>query len=343
MKNKLLLNLVICTSLAMPITAQTTTCSEILGDDSKQQVLIGDASKIKDPELLYKVKIKNDTRFTGKTAQKEDLLSLFQMLGRTQFFNASEKITLEKGTLYLGQKIDDFLSLQAEYTFDKPNKKLHMTRLSVVNSKNGQEQILTKEPVDYMGGKFAKSDFNLIFEKDGSIAKVVSNTDMQIPVEKVEVAPASFKSYSLNKEMIHNAETTFPTVIQGAAFEKVLKWSKVVPHLDHVEINVVDTVTKQNWTIAKGQFRRFMEFAKDRFFKQAFGLIVVYAIFDGISNFGDDVAKYIVHIAQEQQSSISVKVKETKVDGQVINTEQKFKISLPKKKDNDSDTDGDKK
>lgn len=344
MKNNLLLIFIFLTSLALPFSSQAmNSCSEHLGGAGKLQLLLSEASKINNPVLLYKVKLNADGRFTQKTAKKEDLLDLFQMLGRTQFFNASEKITLEKGTLYLGKKIDDFMSLQAEYSFDKPNKKLHLTRLSFVNSKNGQEQVLTKEPLDFMGTKFAKPEINLVFEKDAPTAKSISDADLQLPAENVEVAPAAFKIFSLDKNMLRSAETSFPVVIQGAAFDKILKWALVVPHIDHVEINVVDTISKQNMVIAKGQFRRFIEFAKDRLLKQAFSLLVVYAIFDGISGFGDNVAKHLVHIAQNQDSSISVKVKETRVDGQVTNTEQKFKINLPKKKETDEADTGDKK
>lgn len=321
----------------------TVACSEILSDANKQQILVSEASKIKDPQLIYKIKLNVDDRFSKSEVLKEDLVELFQMFGRTQFFNASEKITLEKGTLYLGQKIDNFLSAQAEYTFDKPNRKLHLTRISIVNSKNGQEQVLTKEPLDYTGTKFSKDDYSLVFENDAAVGKVLSTADLQIPEVASEIASGSFKSYSLDKNSIHRTEVPFPTVISHTAFDKVLKWSLVMPHLDHVEINVVDSINKQKWTIAKGQFRRFAEFAKDRFFKQAFGLLVVYAIFDSMSGFSADVAKYIVDVVQTQNSSISVKVKETRVDGKVINTEQKFKINMQKKKENTPDEHGEKK
>ncbi len=311
------------------------SCASFYEEKNKHYIL-NDSSKVKNPELVYSLELKTDERFSQKEVTKESLVELFQMLGQTQFFNTSEKITLEKGTLYLGRSIDAQISAQAEYTYDKPNQSLHLTRISLINSKNGLEHVLTKEPLDYSGTKLIKDKYTVVFEKGSPQPKLLSNSDFQNVEFEVGPLPQGQKIVSLSNESVRSAEFSFPNSISGTAFEKINKWSMLVPHLQHAEIDVVDSVNKQRWAIAKGQYRRAIEFAKDRFLKQAFGLIVVYAIFESASGFSQDVAKYLVDVAQSQEATVSVRVRETKVDGNVTNTEQKFKINLPKKTDPNS-------
>ena len=314
------------------------SCVTFFEEVQKQHLIISDSAKIKAPEVLYNIKFENDPRYAGTSVTPEALVELFQMLGNTQFENASEKFTLQKGSLILGQKIDPILTAQAEYTYDKPNKVLHLVRLSVVNSKNGQEQVLSKEPLDYTGRKLVRQDYNLLFEKDAATAKVLNPIDLNILNEVPEVLPEGQKVYSIDQQKIYSSRLAFPISISGESFEKVKKWSLVVSKLDHSEINIVDSIQKKNWAITKGQFRRFVDFAKDRFFKQAFGLIVVYMVFDGMGSFAHEVAKYAIEIAQSQGQVISVKVKETEVNGNVTNRQQKYKLNFRKQPTNDEST-----
>ncbi len=308
------------------------SCASLFEERNKHYI-INEVTKIKGPEVVYSLKLKTDDRFNQREVTKESLVELFQMLGQTQFFNTSEKITLEKGTLYLGRAIDAQISAQAEYTYDKPNQSLHLTRISLINSKNGLEHVLTKEPLDYSGTKLVKEKYTVVFEKGSPQPKIVSGSEVQNVEFEAGPLPQGQKIVSLSKENVRSAEFSFPSTISGTAFEKINKWSLLVPHLKHAEIDVVDSVNKQRWAVAKGQYRRAIEFAKDRFLKQAFGLIVVFAIFEGASGFSDDVAKYFVDVAQSQEATVSVRVRETKVDGNTTNTEQRFKINLPKKTD----------
>ena len=306
-------------------------CAAYFKDDKSQHLLINEATKIKNPETIYSIKFDNDTRFSSKEVSPESLVELFQMLGHTQFHNAGEKFTLEKGSLVLARKIDSLLTTQAEYTYDKPQKTMYLTKLSVINSQNGQEMVLSKEPLDYLGRSFAKADYNLVFEKGAANGKVVNSSDLTYVQTVPEVLPEGQKLFSIDKPQITSIQVAFPSAISGEAFQKVLKWSLVVDHLDHSEISIVDSVNKRHWAVAKGNFRRFVEFAKDRFFKQAFGLLVVYMVFDGMSGFAQDVAKYAVEMVQAQGSVVSVKVKETRLDGNITNRQEKFKFDFSKK------------
>ncbi len=316
--------------LANANTVLAKTCeSHFMG--AQRHFLLNESAKLKSPEALYTLSFKADSRFGEPKTTKEDLVDLFQMLGQTQFFNLSEKLTLEKGTMQLAQRIDDLVTAQAEYTYDKANQVLHLSRISLINSKNGQEQALTKEPLDYTGKDLLKKKFNVVFEKDSAIGKVVSSDDFR-PQEQAPSSPVvGQKAISLPTDKVVSAEISFPALIAGESFAKINKWALTVPYLKHAEIKVVDSINKQRWTLAKGQSRRLWEFAKDRFFKQAFGLLIIYAIVDGMGDASEKIAQYMVEIAKDQDATVSVKVKETRVDGQVTNTEQKFKINLPKK------------
>ncbi len=300
-------------------------------DTVKTDFLISDAVKLKEPTLFYKIYIKSDNRFIQNKVSKEDLVDLFQMFGQTQFFNVSEKLTLEKGSLFLGRKIDEWLTAQAEYIYDKPNQALHLSRITIVNSKNGQEQILTKEPLDYTGTQLVKNEFNVVFEKGSPTAKIVSPNDIKVDDPSNESSRVGAQIFSLNNENIRSTDVLFPIAVSGESFNKIKKWASIIPYLDHSEISIAGSIKNQNWALMKGQYRRFAEFAKDRFFKQAFGLIIIYAIIDGMNSFSGDVAKYMVDVVQEQKATLSVKVKETRVDGTVTNSEQKFKIIFPEK------------
>jgi 6-pyruvoyl-tetrahydropterin synthase len=288
----------------------------------KHPVLFAASTKVKRPEILYQIKINSDNRFTEKTVSPDALVDLFQMFGFTQNINGDAKLTLEKGTLYLGQQLDDLITIQAKYVFDKPNSKFLLTEFSLVNSKNGHVQTLTKEPLDYTGKELIKTEFNLAYEAQSADARVFDSKSMQILNEAPSEIPAESKLFEMDGDKIISAKSQFPALIAGEAFHKVLKWIKIISHLDHSEINVVDSANSQKWAIAKGQFRRFIDFAKQRLIRQAFGVFIVYYLIEGASSFSQDVAKYMVQIAEKPQQTISVQVTETFSDGKIIMKEK---------------------
>lgn len=315
-----------------PGISSPSFCKSHFQESAPRQLIVSEPTGLKAPEILYTLRFSNDLRFNAANATRESLLDLFQMLGHTQFLNTSEKLTLEKGTLFLARKIDDLLTAQAEYVYSKPGKALHLSRLSIINSKSGHEQILTKEPLDYTGQNLVKNDFNLVFEKGTAAGRILPPDNFKLRDEVHGPLPGNEKAYIIEERNIHSSEIAFPPSISGEAFNRIRKWSMVVPYLDHAEINVIDSITKQRWAITKGKFRRFVEFAKDRFFKQAFGLLVVYALVDGTSHFGQDIAKYVVNLVGSRDTAVTIKIEENHTNGATTNREMTFPMLQKNKK-----------
>lgn len=308
-------------------------CKAYFQKPSSKLLIINESTGLKVPEIFYTLHLSNYLKFNGERVTKESLLDLFQMLGHTQFLNASEKLTLEKGSLFLARKIDDLLTAQAKYVYDKPSKALHLSRITIINSKNGQEQVLTKEPLDYTGQNLVKNDFNLVFEKGAAVGKIISSDNLKLRDEVPGPLPIDEMSFTLEEGNIRTSSIAFPPSISGEALKRIRKWSMVVPYLDHAEINVVDSITSQKWAITKGKFRRFVEFAKDRFFKQAFGLLVIYALVDGTNHFSQDITKYVVNLVSSQNASVTVKIEESHSNGNTTNRE--MTLPIPQKIQNE--------
>jgi hypothetical protein len=313
-------------------TASPITCEALLSRDSRP-IYISESAKVKNPEMIVNIKIEADNSLRDENPPDDSLVRLFQMFGMTQSSTLSEKMVSEKGQLLLGIPLNDFVSLQAEYVNDKLHESFYLVRISLINNRNGQEQTLSKEPLDYRGVDFIRHDFAAVFEKNNSTARSINPSDIVTSAENSSV-PEGFKSYSISADDLANSTVKLPPVIAGETYKKIGKWSKIVEQLSHSEISIVDSIHAKNWAIAKGQFRRFMAFAKDRFFKQAVGIVIVYCLFHKGGLIAEDAAKIGFQILQSHHATISVKLKETDQDGTILNSEEKFKITVPDKNDN---------
>lgn len=314
-------------------------CSTFFHQNEKQigQLIFPESAKIKNPELAYRIKLTEDTRYSDPTRvlAVQDYAELFRKFGYTTLAHASDKVTFEKGKLFLGHPLDENTFVQAEYSLMSGPMTFNLVKVSFVNMRNGIEQTLAKDFVTYEGLNLMKHDFTVVFEKNSSQAKIVDSSEIKLSTEmKQQETIAETKELSgteslqsrLEISRITSRDVAFPLHIKGPSVEKIKNWAKFLPYLAHSEIQAVDSVNKQKWAYTKGQYRRLKDFARERFFKQAFGWLMLFFIVDGMSHFSQDVAQYFVNIVQSQQSTITVKVKEKHQDGELVSKEHKLLI-----------------
>lgn len=192
-------------------------------------------------------------------------LRLLQMTTATLGEAFSQKLTLEKGELVLGQNLEHGWSVEYEFFADRRTSKqvFRLGKISLIKP-NGEKMVFDKKPTSLSGNELGK--------------KWYSEEDMGLK-DVNEVSPF---------DVLQTLEV--PAVIQGELLNNFLKFAPMMEHLKREEINAAVNTSHLR---TRGMVRSHLEYAREIIKKQSFKFIMIGIVMYIYYTEKDSLQKYL--------------------------------------------------
>jgi|GEM_PF-3656079 hypothetical protein len=290
-----ILRAVLSLSLVSSIASAQPLCQSLWLD-----VLTSEKAPILKPEmnltgyqLVPSTLIKPGLKMNS-VAFKKGLAELVQMYSDTLYMSAGEKMSIEKGELFLAKRLDDNTTLELSYQGDLRSVKpaFRLVKAAIVKG-NAQAVNLTKEPLNDNGSDLKLRSFILQSNNDGSKTSLlaadvlsaiepVKNTDdtlsfLQLMIEKS--APQDRPKFS--SMPLKTVEV--PLSIEGTLLERFVKFAEDLSLMKRDRVR--DYLGKDKlfslWALSK--VYSSYDFTKQVAKKQIYKYVLVGAAFYGVA------------------------------------------------------------
>lgn len=247
---------------------------------------------------------------SNSAAYTQNLISLLNMLGQTKNLNFSEKLSEDKGELYLAKELENDSSLEFFYTEDKRGESSEYILSEVYYVKaNGSSIKLSKEAL-YEDGFTLKNDNYIVISEKSVLAEnpqtkfltthsIVDRAEFKkwLATNKIEV-PSEFalldfnldssiakitqwiESLSANDQnkilsMVQNtASLEVPTVIKGDLYKELKKWADRIEVLSHQRLKSINDPSQIKWVLLEAERKKLWNAIENVIRKQSIKLII---------------------------------------------------------------------
>lgn len=316
-------------TLSLLLLSQVVTAQPICQSLYLDAMTEGKASVLK-PELNYTgyKLVSSSVIKPGITKKSPDfkkaLAELIQMHSDTLYISAGEKVSLEKGELFLAKRLDQDSTLELSYQGDLRSAipSFRLVKAAIVKG-NAQNVVLTKEPLIDNGTELKLKSFVVQRTADGAKSALVTaenlsaidpvkNSDDPLSAINNLIQNSSPTDRVLLKKIDQNSkEIEVPVVIEGDLLKRFVLFADDLGLMDRSKVRDYIGNDKLNSLWALSKVYASYDFTKQVAKKQIYKYMLVGAAFYGVAMvLRDDVS----NVVEKKIDEIAIQSKMTHDD-----------------------------